>query len=417
MADILTDMARNTPGAGLKDFEGQVDMRKLRAYRLARTQEMIRAHDLGAVILYDPLNIRYATGSRQMAVWTLHNACRWAFVPAEGLPIIYEFAKGGAMAATGELETVGEVRPSTHGWFYFTASESIPQRVAEWASDVDALVREHCGGNRRIGFDHLDPAGLRAMDRLGIDVEEGERVMERARMIKSAEEVQCMSISIGVAEVGMARMREALKPGLTENELWSYIANTNNEMGGEWMETRILTTGARTNPWMREAGERRVRAGELVSFDTDMIGPFGYCADISRTFFCGPGKPSEEQKDLYKRAVDQVEHNMALLKPGLTFKEFIDKSYKLGNEFAANRYGPIHGVGLADEYPTIPEIQDAHRLSDPDGVVQENMTLCVESYMGREGGTEGVKLEHQVLVTAKGVQLLDTYPWEEDLLG
>ncbi|MEQ8514921.1 MAG: M24 family metallopeptidase, partial [Chromatocurvus sp.] len=301
MADILTDMARNTPGAGLKDFEGQVDMRKLRAYRLARTQEMIRAHDLGAVILYDPLNIRYATGSRQMAVWTLHNACRWAFVPAEGLPIIYEFAKGGAMAATGELETVGEVRPSTHGWFYFTASESIPQRVAEWASDVDALVREHCGGNRRIGFDHLDPAGLRAMDRLGIDVEEGERVMERARMIKSAEEVQCMSISIGVAEVGMARMREALKPGLTENELWSYIANTNNEMGGEWMETRILTTGARTNPWMREAGERRVRAGELVSFDTDMIGPFGYCADISRTFFCGPGKPSEEQKDLYKR--------------------------------------------------------------------------------------------------------------------
>ena len=37
--------------------------------------------------------------------------------------------------------------------------------------------------------------------------------------------------------------------------------------------------------------------------------------------------------------------------------------------------------------------------------------------MGREGGTDGVKLEHQVVVTANGVQILDTYPWEEVLLG
>lgn len=44
------------------------------------------------------------------------------------------------------------------------------------------------------------------------------------------------------------------------------------------------------------------------------------------------------------------------------------------------------------------------------------MTICVESYVGAVGGNEGVKLEHQVLVTAKGCELLSKFPFEEELL-
>jgi Xaa-Pro dipeptidase len=44
------------------------------------------------------------------------------------------------------------------------------------------------------------------------------------------------------------------------------------------------------------------------------------------------------------------------------------------------------------------------------------MTLCVESYIGAEGGAEGVKLEQQVLITETGVQLLSPYPFEEELM-
>ena len=59
--------------------------RRLRAYRLDRVRDALEGRGLGAALLFDPCNIRYATGSRNMAVWTLHNHVRCAFVPARAL--------------------------------------------------------------------------------------------------------------------------------------------------------------------------------------------------------------------------------------------------------------------------------------------------------------------------------------------
>lgn len=50
-------------------------------------------------------------------------------------------------------------------------------------------------------------------------------------------------------------------------------------------------------------------------------------------------------------------------------------------------------------------------------MIEENMTLCVESYIGVNSGAEGVKLEQQVLVTANGPQVLSTFPFEDLLLA
>jgi Xaa-Pro dipeptidase len=128
-----------------------------------------------------------------------------------------------------------------------------------------------------------------------------------------------------VAEVGMARMRESLRAGMTEVELWSILHQTNIAHGGEWIETRCLCAGDHANPWFQEAGDRIIRPGELVVFDTDMIGPLGYCANISRTYHCGPGKPTAEQRDMYKLAYEEVNHNVSLVKPGLTFRELSEQ--------------------------------------------------------------------------------------------
>ena len=68
-------------------------------------------------------------------------------------------------------------------------------------------------------------------------------------------------------------MREQLKPGMTENELWSILHQTNIENYGEWIECRILSSGERTNPWMQECSNKIIQDGEIVSFDTDMVGP------------------------------------------------------------------------------------------------------------------------------------------------
>ena len=177
-----------------------------------------------------------------------------------------------------------------------------------------------------------------------------------------------------------------------------------------------MASGPRTNPWFQECGDRIIRAGELVAFDTDLIGPFGYCADISRTFFCGPGRPSEAQRRLYALAVEQLAHNTALLRPGAAFSEITERAWRIPEAYVANRYSNVvHGVGLADEWPKVFHREDEAALAY-DGVIEAGMTLCVESYIGEAGGREGVKLEQQLLVTADGTVPLSTFPFEAELL-
>jgi len=211
-------------------------------------------------------------------------------------------------------------------------------------------------------------------------------------------------------------MHQKLEPGMTENELWALLHETNIRLGGEWIETRLLASGERTNPWFRECGDRIIRPGDLVAFDTDLIGPFGYCADISRTYFCGPGKPSPEQRRLYGLALDQVHHDIdSLMKPGMNLREASELAWPIPDVFVKNRYSCVaHGVGMCDEWPRIAHRQDCPRAAY-DGELAPGMTMCVESYIGLNGGREGVKLEQQVLITERGCRLLSTFPFEETL--
>jgi Xaa-Pro aminopeptidase len=215
----------------------------------------------------------------------------------------------------------------------------------------------------------------------------------------------------------MARMHERLQAGMTENELFAILHERNVALGGEWIEYRALASGGRTNPWFQEAGHRMIRPGELVGFDCGMVGPYGYTADVSRTFLCPPGKPTREQRRLYRTAREQIEHNLALIRPGLSFRELCDKAWPIPDEFVANRYPTsVHGIGMSDEWPMIKHPQD-WESGGYDGEIVPDMTLCVESYIGAEGGAEGVKLEEQILVTNDGYQLLSTFPYEEALLA
>jgi len=406
-------MARRTPPAGLIDSEPRLEMARLRDYRLARVQAELARRDLAAILLYDPINIRYATGARNMTLWTMHNAVRYAFVPAEGRAILFEFARCEHLARG--LETIAEVRPAT-AWYYPAAGARMAERARRWAAKVADLVGA-CGGGR-LAVDGVNPAGFQALEGAHVEVVEGQAVMEHARAVKSADEIACMSVAVTVAETGMARMAAALAPGITENALWAILHETNIRLGGEWIETRLLASGGRTNPWYQEACERMIRVGELVAFDTDLIGPFGYCADISRTFFCGPGAPSEAQRRLYRTAYAQIAHNCALLAPGMRFREFAEKSWRIPDEFVAQRYSCLaHGVGMCDEWPVIVAREDEDRDGGYDGVIEPGMVLCVESYVGAEGGIEGVKLEEQVLITETGTERLSTYPFEGALLA
>ena len=104
---------------------------------------------------------------------------------------------------------------------------------------------------------------------------------------------------------------------------------------------------------MQESSNKIIQEGEIVSFDTDMVGPYGYCADISRAFVCG-NSFNEYQKKLYQTAVEQIDYNSRLIKAGLTFKEFTEKAWILPEKYYGNRYSVmLHGIGLCDEWPAI----------------------------------------------------------------
>jgi len=238
-----------------------------------------------------------------------------------------------------------------------------------------------------------------------------------ARSIKSTEELKCVKSSLRATERGVDKLRAAIKPGMTENELWSVMFQSIIAQNGDYIETRLLNSGARTNPWFQEAGSKRIGANELIALDTDVVGCHGYYADFSRTFHAGPDKPTAAQRELYKVAHEQVQHNMSILRPGMSFRDYAEAAWDIPEKYHANRYYlSAHGVGMSGEYPYL-----YHHGDFPDagydGVIKPNMTICVESYIGAEGGSEGVKLEEQVLITETGIELLSQFPFEEALLA
>jgi Xaa-Pro dipeptidase len=390
-----------------------IDRARLRRYRLERIRAELRARDYAGVVFGDAINLRYATDSRNMQIWTLRNPARYVFIPTEGPVVMFEFA--GCHHLSQGIETIDEIRTAT-GWFYFTSGPRVPERARKWAAELADLVRQHGGGNRRLAVDRVNPEGVAAFADLGIELQDGAEIAERARCIKSPDEIAGIEEAIVVCEEGLRQLREALVPGITENELWSVLHKANIALGGEYLETRLLTSGARTNPWFQEASDKRIEAGELVAIDTDLIGPHGYFADMSRTFFCGSGKPSGAQRDLYGLAYEQIHRNLELLKPGVGFREFAKTSWPMPERFVEHRYmSLVHGAGLCGEFPYISYPHDL-MTKGYDGELAENMTVCVESFIGDESGGEGVKLEQLVQITRNGPVALTTFPFEEKLL-
>ena len=390
------------------------DMPALREYRLSRLQEQIRKHDCAGLLLFDPLNIRYATDTTNMQLRIAHNAARACFVPPEGKVILWDFHNCEHLSA--HLPLVGEVR---HGasFFYFETGDKTEAAAAHFVDEVIDVMKSHGGANKRLAVDKIETPGYVRLVEKGIEIIEGQMLTEHARAIKNDNEIRAMRCAVHACEMAVEEMRYAMRPGVSENEMWAALHAGNIKRGGEWIETRILSSGPRTNPWFQECGPRIMQEGDMMAFDTDLVGTYGYCCDISRSWIVGDVAPTEEQKTLYKVAYEHVMTNIGLIKPGMSFAEMTAKAHRLPEEYRALRYGVLaHGVGLCDEYPCVryPEDVEAHGYS---GTFEPGMTLCVEAYIGAVGGLEGVKLEEQVLITETGCEMLSTYRYEDALLA
>jgi Xaa-Pro aminopeptidase len=188
-----------------------------------------------------------------MQLWAAHNPFRACMVLADGHMVLWEY--GGLKHLSEYNPLVSEVRGGG-SFYYFASGDRTEEKAADFAAQIDELLREHAGGNRRLAVDKIQIAGVRALDALGIEIHEGEEVTERTRAIKGPDEIRAMRCAMWACERSIEKMREAAVPGVSENDVWAELHKENIIRGGEWIETRILTSGPRTNPWFQECGPR-----------------------------------------------------------------------------------------------------------------------------------------------------------------
>ena len=395
------------------------NLQAMRTFRWQRLVKSLIARDYGAVLLFDPLNIRYATDTTNMQLWNSHNPFRACMVCADGHMVMWEYKQAPFLVAFNPL--VHELRAGA-SFFYNVCGDAVANDARSFAAQVNEVMRAHAGTNRRLAVDKIMINGLRALERAGFEVMEGEELTERTRAIKGPDEILAMKCASHACEAAIAVMerhtREAVPHGNTsEDDIWSVLHAENIRRGGEWIETRLLASGRRTNPWFQECGPRLVSNNEIVAFDTDLIGAYGFCVDISRTWWIGDQRPPAPMISAMRHARDHIDTNMAMLKPGVTIRELTHGGHHLAPQYNRQKYScRMHGVGLCDEWPFVP-YPDAWVEGAFDVALEPGMTLCVEALVSPEGGDFSIKLEDQVLITETGYENLTKYPFDPRLMG
>ncbi|RVT84019.1 aminopeptidase P family protein [Rhodobacteraceae bacterium CCMM004] len=390
------------------------DLQEMRRYRWARLTDHVVARDYAGLLMFDPLNIRYATDSTNMQLWNAHNPFRAVLLCADGHMVIWEYKNAPFLSSFNPL--VREVL-SGASMYYFATGDCGEAAAERFAAEVADVLAAHAGGNRRLAVDKIMVAGYRALTALGLDIREGEEVTERARAVKGPDEIRAMRCAHHACERAVEAMHAACIPGQSEDGVWSVLHAENIRRGGEWIETRLLASGPRTNPWFQECGPRIVRENEIVSWDSDLIGAYGICIDISRSWWIGPGQPRPDMIEAMRVAHEHIAHNMSMLRPGVTVPELIAGCHVLPEKYQAQKYSCLmHGVGLCDEWPSVP-YADRYVPGSFEVALEPGMVLCVEALVGEVGGDFSIKLEDQVLITEDGHENLTAYPFDPALMG
>lgn len=395
------------------------DLQEMRRYRWQRLTDHVVARDLAGLLVFDPLNIRYATDSTNMQLWNTHNPFRAVLVCADGYMVIWDYKNAPFLSSFNPL--VREAR-SGADLFYFDRGDRVDLAADRFAGEVADLLAQHAPGNKRLAVDKPMIHGLRALEAQGLTVYPGEEVTEKARSVKGPDEIKAMRCAVHACEAAMHEMERFTRLNVplgdvSENDIWAVLHAENIRRGGEWIETRLLTSGPRTNPWFQECGPRIVQTNEIVAFDTDLVGSYGICVDISRTWWVGDRAPRPDMIDAMRHGHDHVMTNMEMLRPGVNIQDLSRNTHVLRPEFQRLKYGCLmHGVGLCDEWPLV--AYPDHMVEGAfDYELEPGMTLCVEVLVSPDGGDFSIKLEEQVLITEDGYENLITYPFDPRLMG
>jgi Xaa-Pro aminopeptidase len=396
------------------DWEQRIDFPKLRQERLDRAKAALERSDLGAVLLFDPNNIRYVT-STHIGEWARDKNARFALLMRGAEPILWDFgsaAKHHQLFApwlppesfrAGVAPMRGAMPDAT----------GIPDRLA---AKIVAELREHDLLGEPLGIDMTDMVTLHALQRAGIETADGSQVLLAARTIKTAQEIALLDQSAGLVDAVYEEIYRMLRPGVYEHEIVARAHQLLFEMGSEQVEAVNAVSGDRCNPHPHVFSDRLLRPGDQAFFD--IIHSFmGYRTCYYRTFNVGGVNPA--QLDAYKQCREWLDAAIALVRPGMTTDKIAavwPTAKELGFPDEETCFGLQFGHGIGVGLYESPMISRVHSLEHP-VEIEEGMVFALETYCAATDGRSAARIEEEVVVTATGCEVITRFPAEELLVA
>lgn len=399
-----------TPGHMGVDYEERVDFERLRKYRIERAKASLESSECGAFLLFDFYNIRYTTQT-WIGGALGDKMTRYALLARGQDPYLWDF--GSAVKhhkmysqwvdddnwRAGMLGMRGAVAPSAG-------------LMREAVKEIKGLLEDFGVADMPVGMDIVEPPFLFEMERQGLKVVDAQQLMLDAREIKSRDEIILLSQAAAMVDGVYQNIVDVLKPGIRENEIVALANKRLYEMGSDQVEAINAISGERCNPHPHNFTDRIIRPGDQAFFD--IIHSFnGYRTCYYRTF--GVGSATDSQRDAYKIAREWMDVAIQAVKPGVGTDDIAKLWPKAGefgfaNEMAAFGLQFGHGLGLGlHERPIISRLNS---LNEP-VEIKEGMVFALETYCPASDGFSAARIEEEVVVTAKGAEVLTRFPAQE----
>ncbi len=398
------------PGRMAVDFEERVNFRRLHDYRLARARQALANSELGGVLCFDNNNIRYLT-STCIGEWSRDKMCRFALLTGNGDPILWDFG-----SAVKHHRLYAPWLPNDHcraGMIGLRGT--VPPDaglMGKTAQEIKVLLEEQGVGDMALGVDIIEPPMLFELQRLGIEVRDGQQMMLDAREIKNIDEITLLNMAAAMVDGVYQMIWEELKPGIREAEIVAKANAMLYEMGSDDVEAINAISGERCSPHPHNFTDRLIRPGDQAFFDI-LQAFMGYRTCYYRTFNVGRATPA--QIDAYKKARDWLDASIELVKPGVSTDQ-IAALWPRAQEFGftdemeafALQFG--HGLGLAlHERPIISRLVSFEQPME----IKEGMVFALETYCPAKDGYSAARIEEEVVVTKDGARVITLFPAEE----
>jgi len=399
------------PGVMGVDWENRVDFERLRRYRLDRVKTMLERFDLGALLLFETSNIRYATAT-QIGYWAFNKGERWALVTRDGRPRIWDFgsaAKAHRLQLPHLYDSENSIGGNTGLQGAIGPETGLHARAVR---EIKAALEDDGVAEERLGVDLAETAVLLALQDADLRVVDGQQAMMRAREIKSPDEIVLLTQACAMVDGVYQDIFEMLKPGVRESDVVGLAHARLFEMGSEFVEAINSIAGERCSPHPHVFSDRIIRPGDQAYFD--IIHVFnGYRTCYYRTFVVG--RATQAQRDAFARSREWMDAAIDLVRPGATTDQiakvwpqaeefgFVDEMDAFGLQFG-------HGVGVGlHERPIISRLNSLETPVE----IEEGMLFALETYAPAADGRSAARIEEEVVVTADGCKVITLFPCEE----